>query len=306
MDHASYCFPWPDVHNFRGIVDSPSSTRQRRSIGGSNAIPEEDTMNWKKAAPWIGVAVVVLVFVFTIQHFPPASTPYKGTTRVLFIGNSLTFYNDFPEMVAELARSGGHEVEVDMSAPGGWTLSDHAASTMTLDKIGQGWDFVILQEQSVIPSVAEEREQHMYPAVRFLYDKINESGATLILFMTWGHRDGLPDAGYRTFDDMQAQLRAGYTDIAEELCVVVAPVGTAWQNGIIHNPQLSLWHTDGVHPSREGSYLSACVFYAVIFQQSPEGLMYTGGLSEEMAHFLQTVAAETVLESHILGDIHLL
>jgi hypothetical protein len=29
--------------------------------------------------------------------------------RVLFIGNSYTFANELPEMLAQLARSGGHE-----------------------------------------------------------------------------------------------------------------------------------------------------------------------------------------------------
>jgi len=252
-------------------------------------------VNWKKVALWItGLAVVImLLFTFTVWRSP--TSPPKASTRVLFIGNSLTFYNDLPEMFADLARSGGYEVEVDMSAQGGWTLSDHAASTLTLDKIDQGWDFVVLQEQSVIPSLAKEREEQMYPAVRFLHDKISEKNATLILFMTWGHRYGFPDAGFENFDEMQAQIYSGYTDIAAELGIMVAPVGIAWQNGIKKDPQLNLWHMDGIHPSREGSYLSACVFYALIFQKSPEGLTYTAGLSEEIVQVLQTTAAETVL-----------
>ena len=255
-------------------------------------------MNWKRIAPWVigFMLVILLLLAFTIQRSPPTSTPTNATTRILFIGNSLTFFNDMPEIVAELAQSAGHEVEVDMSAQGGWTLSDHAASETTLHKIEQqNWDYVILQEQSVIPSIENERNQRMYPAVRLLHDKVRESGATLILFVTWGYRDGLPDAGFKDFDDMQAQLYSGYMDIANELDVMMAPVGIAWQNGIAQNPQLSLWHIDGVHPSSEGSYLCACVFYAIIFQQSPEGLMYKAELSEEMAQFLQAIAAETVL-----------
>ena len=251
-------------------------------------------MNWKKAALWItGLAVVImLLFTFTMWRSP--TTPPKAPTRVLFIGNSHTFYNDLPEMFAELARSGGYEVEVDMSAQGGWALSDHAASTLTLDKIEQqDWDYVILQERTSF--IVDKPDEHAYPAIRLLYDKISEKDATLILFMTWGPRDSLPDAGFENFDDMQSQIRSGYTDIAAELGITVAPVGIAWQNGITEYPQLNLWHMDGVHPSREGSYLSACVFYALIFQKSPEGLPYTAGLSEEIVQVLQTTAAETVL-----------
>lgn len=241
-----------------------------------------------------------------IPPTPPApSTPAlaptptsAATARVLFIGNSLTFFNDLPGMFAELAQSDGHEVEVDMSAQGGWTWSHHATSTTTLEKIEQqNWDFVVLQEQSVISSIADQCNEHMYPAARLLDGKIREGGADTILFMTWAYRDGLPRAGHRDFDDMQAQLHVGYMEIADELGAMVAPVGMVWQNGIVQDPQLGLWQTDGLHPSIEGSYLAACVFYAVIYQQSPEGLMYKAELSAEMAQFLQAIAAETVLEN---------
>ena len=238
------------------------------------------------------VVLIFLVVAVIIQYFPVFRSS-DGTTRVLFIGNSLTFYNDMPDMFAELAVSGGHTVEVDMSAYGGWTLSDHAASDNTGSKLEQHWDYVVLQEQSVIPSIIDERTEKMYPAVRLLYSKV--SRGALILFMTWGRRDGLIDAGFSTFSDMQTQIQAGYTEIGNELGVVVAPVGVAWQDVIQQNPQVNLWHTDGVHPSKEGSYLAACVFYAVIFQQSPEGLTYTAGLPEEITQVLQAIASEIVL-----------
>lgn len=232
------------------------------------------------------------------EQTPSTSTPVTATTRVLFIGNSHTFFNDLPEMFAELARAGGYEVDVDMSAQGGWSLADHAASTITLNKIEQGWDYVILQERTSL--IVDNPNEHSYPAIRLLYDKISEKDAALILFMTWGPRDGLPYAGYKNFDEVQAQICSGYIDIANELDVMVAPVGIAWQNGIEKDPQLNLWNPDGAHPSREGSYLSACVFYAIIFQKSPEGLIYRANLSEEIAQFLQIIAAETVLDKSLL------
>lgn len=226
-----------------------------------------------------------------------ATPAIVATTRVLFIGNSLTFFNDLPGMFAELARSGGHEVEADMSARGGWTLSDHATSTMTIEKMErQNWDFVVLQEQSVVASIAEERNKQMYPAVRVLDGKSSEGDAAPILFMPWAYRDGLPSAGGKDFGDMQAQLHTGYMDIANELDAMVAPVGIAWQSGMAQNPQPDLWQFDGIHPSIEGTYLTACVFYAVVFQQSPEGLAYRAGLSEEAAQFMQAIAAETVMQ----------
>ena len=113
--------------------------------------------------------------------------------------------------------------------------------------------------------------------------------------MQWGYRDGTPVCDNRDFDEMQAQLHSCYMDIANELDAMVAPVGTAWQNAVTQDPQLDLWHRDGLHSSEKGTYLAACVFYAVVYQQSPEGLTYTAGLPEETAGFLQSIAAETVL-----------
>jgi hypothetical protein len=215
---------------------------------------------------------------------------------VLFVGNSLTFVNDLPGVFAELARSGGLEVEVDMSAQAGWTCADHAASAVTLDKIEQqDWDFVILQEQSTLPALADRREEQMVPAVRLLDEKIRAGGANTVLFMTWGRRDGQPGAGFQDFGEMQAHLQAGYVEVADELDVWVAPVGVAWQHALAQEPQLNLWQGDGLHPDQEGTYLSACIFYAILFQQSPEGLTYRGGLPAERARFLQTISAETAL-----------
>ena len=230
----------------------------------------------------------------TVTSTPTPTVP--TTIRVLFVGNSFTFFNSLPEMFAELARSGGHSVEIGMSAQGGWTCADHAASPMTLDKIEQGqWDFVALQEQSRIPAIAEERDERMYPAVRVLDSKIRESGGSTVLFMTWAPRNGLAGVEQEEYAAAQAQLQSGYMAIANELDAMVAPVGIAWQGAVAQDPQLSLWKTDGLHPTKEGTYLSACVFYAVILRQSPDGLAYTAGLSGEMARFLQAVAAEVVL-----------
>ena len=54
---------------------------------------------------------------------------------------------------------------------------------------------------------------------------------------------------------------------------------------------------DGSHPTVSGTYLAACVFYATIFRQSPEGLSYIDGLSSRDASVLQAEAAGAVLQN---------
>jgi len=219
-------------------------------------------------------------------------------TRVLFIGNSYTYVNDLPGMFASLAGSGGHRVETGMAAQGGWTFSNQIGSSDTLDKIKSAtWNFVVLQEQSEIPSVLQFRTQEMYPAARVLVRDVRNTGATPLFFETWAHRDGWPENGMQNYESMQYQIDAGYLGIGQELNVNVAPVGFAWMQVRRQNPQQDLWQADGSHPSEQGTYLAACVFYSEIFQQSPEGLSFTAQLPNDTAQLLQKVAAQTVLNT---------
>jgi hypothetical protein len=213
--------------------------------------------------------------------------------RVLFVGNSYTFVNDLPGMFARLAAAGGFEVQTAMVAPGGWTLAQHAASAETLQAIrGTRWHYVVLQEQSVVPAVERERAEHMVPAVRTLAREIADSGGAPLLYMTWGRRDGLPSAGYGDFAAMQSALSEAFVAIARELGIGLAPVGAAWREAHARDPRIDLWQSDGSHPTVEGTYLAACVFYATMFKRSPVGLAYVAGLPAEQARVLQSVATD--------------
>ena len=136
----------------------------------------------------------------------------------------------------------------------------------------------------------------MLPAARILDQRIKANGGRTVFFETCGFPDGLEnEAELDSFKAMQAALSVGYLAIAEELGADVAPVGSAWQEVLLQDAQTALWRFDRRHPSLEGSYSAASVFYALIFQESPVGLRYTAGLSDERAQFLAEVAAKTVL-----------
>lgn len=215
--------------------------------------------------------------------------------RILFVGNSYTYANDLPTMFSELARSGGHKVEVSIVAEGGFTLADHVNSAQFSEALPSNqWDYVVLQEQSQIPSIKASRTQSMYPSARELVQQIRATSAQPIFFETWAHRGGFPENGLFTYEGMQYEINQGYKQIASELGVRLAPVGLAWFRALQANPDLQLWQEDGSHPSEQGTYLAACVFYATFYKESPVGLSYRGNLSEEVALQLQE-AANSVL-----------
>jgi hypothetical protein len=82
-------------------------------------------------------------------------------------------------------------------------------------------------------------------------------------------------------------------------------VGLAWAAARNQSPELVLHHPDGRHANPAGAYLTACVFYAVVFKTSPEGLpasFFIEGKTrpdqdEAQARLLQRVAWETVRKS---------
>jgi hypothetical protein len=226
---------------------------------------------------------------------PPGATG-GGCLRVLFVGNSYTYVNDLPGMLAVIAGSAGHLVETRTVARGGATLADAVDRPETADAIATTrWDVVVLQEQSEIPAAVGAREAQMYPATRRLARQIEASAATPLLFDTWAHRDGWPEAGLPTYERMQREVDRGYLAIAHELGIAVAPVGAAWLEARTDAPGMNLWQGDGSHPNERGTYLAACVFYAALFHESPVGSTFDGGLSDQDAQVLQRIAATTVL-----------
>ncbi|MHC4601096.1 MAG: DUF4886 domain-containing protein [Planctomycetota bacterium] len=250
---------------------------------------------FSRSAPWILLVLPCLHGLLSCGGKgadPPTSKP----VRVLFVGNSYTFYNQMPKIFAELARSAGRAAEVDKMAKGGWSLTNHLESKETQAKIAEGnWDFVVLQEQSILPS-APGREKTMYPSARDLAGAARKAGAAPVFYVTWGRRDGLRESGHADRRAMQQAVQEGYEKIAEELDAPLAPVGPAWEKALEKRGDLALFHPDGSHPSRMGSYLAACVFFAVIFRESPEGLGHTAFLDKDTAAFLQEIAARTVLD----------
>lgn len=214
---------------------------------------------------------------------------------MLFIGNSLTYVNDLPHTFAALAASGHHRVETDMLAVGGAKLSDFANASNTETRIGsKPWNIVVLQDQSEM-GAANYPSTEMIPSAQTLNALVRNRGATPLLYLTWGHRDGRPAGGARDYAAMQDETTDAYRLAASRINAPIAPVGEAWRDALAHHAGIELYQPDGDHPTVAGTYLAACVFYATVFGASPEGLTYHAGISSGDAAELQGIAARIVL-----------
>jgi len=228
--------------------------------------------------------------------------------NILFLGNSYTNVNELPALVKELAASANHSAVVDWHTPGGWKLGlapdAHRYSLVSLGKINStNWDYVVLQEQSQIPTIPFFRDSTMYPAAREIRDAIlaNDTCTQVLFYMTWGRRfggqqcaGGQCSPAFTDFSHMQDSLETAYMRIANELNEPVSPVGIAWKQ-VIEDTNIVLHTGDNSHPNAAGSYLAACVFYASIWHESPEGLSFHFTLDSALATYMQQVAANVVL-----------
>ncbi len=199
---------------------------------------------------------------------PPQRPAGAGPVRVLFIGNSYTYYNNMPELVAQLS---GGLIETRMVARGGASLQQSWDIGLAPAAIREGkWDWVVIQEQSLLGGMRVDGTEQIndpdffYDNVRMYDAEIRKAKAKTMLYLTWARRAA---------PEQQAYLTHAYAAIAQELGLTVAPVGIAWQKAREKDPSLILHAADGSHPSPLGSYLAACVFVRTILgSQAPASL----------------------------------
>jgi hypothetical protein len=255
--------------------------------------------------------LILALLLFPALFYPQG---VQKKIRVLFLGNSYTYVNNLPLLVYNIALANGDTLIYDGNLIGGYTLNNHFNDATSLSKINASpWDFVILQAQSQEPSFSPAQVAAQTLPYALKLDsaiKQNNPCATTVFYETWGRKYG--DASncmayppVCTYTGMQDRLRQSYKDFAFNCQGIMAPAGEAFRGSIAANPTLELYDPDQSHPSLNGSYLAAAVFYETLFRKSVSGNSYNPGLAVGTLTFLQQTAHTTVHDSlpvWYLGD----
>lgn len=238
----------------------------------------------------------------------------RNFKRVLFLGNSYTQVNNLPQMLQEMAKSTNDSLLVDNYTPGGYRLQNHASDLSAITKIAAGnWDFVVLQEQSQLPSFTDiDVATDVFPFARKLDSLIKTYNpcAQTIFYMTWGRKNG--DAQncpfwppVCTYAGMDSLLHLRYRMMADSNNAFVSPVGAVWREIRDKYPEIELYQTDESHPALEGTYAAACSFYSVIFRKSPMLINYLAGLDWQTITKLQSASESVVYDSLLKWNVGL-
>jgi hypothetical protein len=233
--------------------------------------------------------------------------------RIHFFGNSYTSFSGgletFVKRLLEESLNYNTTVYAKRTTRNGARLSTHLgyAREKLLESGNPRWDLVVLQDQSVIPA-------YLYSNIWYeslnagveLNKIIEETGAVTMFMQTWGRQRGLKrDAFFTNYTIMQDYLTRGYREY--QLAAInprsfVAPVGLAYQ--LVWDSQGSdtgnrfreLYGGDESHPTRQGTFLAACVIYAAYTGRSVSELEWCAGINQVRCDFLKRAADEAVFD----------
>ena len=178
--------------------------------------------------------------------------------RVLFVGNSHTYFNDMPAQIARMVREmTGEEPQVQMLAYSGRSLQWHREEYFALRfaLLRGGFDYCVLQQQAH-PFPGEEVTE---AALRQILPLCEKAGTRPVLFMTWAEKAKPENAPL---------MSRCYRRLAARYDALLAPIGELFER--FRGTDLELYWQDGEHASPYGSYLSAAALAALL--SGPEKL----------------------------------
>ena len=192
----------------------------------------------------------------TITNTPATDNLANTDYNILFIGNSLTYTNNLPELVKKEAELRGIVIGTKMMAGAGYAIIDHWADGEVQKQIAsKQFDFVILQQG---PSSQAFGREVLIEYGKKYRQLCKENDARLSYFMVWPSLDY-----YETF----AGVIKNYSDAALINEAILCPVGKVWKQHFDTTNNFDYYGGDGFHPALRGSEVAAEIIVDALFPE---------------------------------------
>lgn len=258
--------------------------------------------------------LIILIIITSLIYCDPDFTKKKeddtekiiteSTVKILFIGNSLTFFNNMPDMLKEISEAAKKDFYIDQITPGGKSLQSHSTDIDTINKINERkWDYIVLQSNDItaFPDMYQKEIDNINRLKNTI--KSNFKNTKIIYLMVWGIMDGVTirelngENIYYTYKEYLKKIYEGTLYIAKQCDTIIAPVGMVWSTVLDERPNLKykLFDTDKAHPGYYGSYLSAITYFVTIFLEELKTPVDSIDISESDQYYFYSIANSIVL-----------
>lgn len=188
----------------------------------------------------------------------------RPVRRILFIGNSHTYFHGMPDMVRKLADSAQvkERYAITMYAqPAVWLKAQWYDEQVKM-LLQKPWDDVVIQADGAEPIEAEWKKDFMQYGTIMLY-KAKAKGARVYLYVPWRYKEGIdfykgnPDLPYL----MYSRIQQGNKELALRAGAELVNVGRANMRLLQARPDFPFYLPDGNHGTLQAYYMAALLFF---------------------------------------------
>ena len=280
-----------------------------------------------------------MLFLAVLFNLPNCSAVItkKKEQKVLFIGNSLTFYNDMPQTLQKMIDEQQLNIKIDQLTLPGSRLTFFA--TLVQEKNGSyvrakpnetpigvkkilssNWDYVVLQEGGGDALLPYLQMFSFEPSVMFLDSVVRSVKAKTVLYQGFTgnkfptqickEKSSLdmcvlyPEAVthsllkakqtcsnyYNNSTEEFRDLKLEYDKMAKRIHAGLVNIGYEFEAFKKSNKNINLYGPDNGHPSQQGSYLMACLFFKYFTGRSLTNVKYAATLDIKEAATIRKFA----------------
>jgi hypothetical protein len=225
-----------------------------------------------------------------------AKTPYK----VYFIGHSLYGCGNVPAAVQFLSEAAkvDRPIKGTVYLRGGATHQNYWETPEVMNRLRQEpWDIVAIAGN--VNDMANPDKVNLEYAKK-LDNECKKRNIRVLEYLAWPWVNVSGDQVFEKRMKAQEAFNQPLIQLAKETGATLMPCGPGLVNVIKKDRKfMADFHYGDVHVSLLGSYFTACVIFATIYDKSPEGLpsvFHEYNIDKETARILQVTAWETVQE----------